>query len=249
MPRSGTTLLWSLLPFAYPIGNWKNPTRETQALAAMNPAQNTICKRPKDALELDRIFRRSRRYGVELSVLFCIRDPRSIVTSKHQNVPDDYFMGWKKSYFIPDADCIKPTQTDPGLSKFVQAWVLFSHKPKLLTIRYESLISNPEFIQQKVSNLIGLQPHRKFSDWDSSQTVSHDHGAALNGIRGFLARDELSTRDLEQIKSMSRFYGFRKAIRLLGYHPERAGEILSNSKRRPKWSDRIKAKVMKTLKL
>ena len=250
MPRSGTTLLWSLLPFAYPMENWQTQSRETSARSVMNPNQNTLSKRPKDALKLSKIHWLAKLKGVDLKILFCIRDPRSVVTSRHPGVHDDYFIGWRNSYFIPDDDGSRPTLTDPGLYRFVRSWIRFASKVNLMTIRYESLVSSPQQTQERISKLIGLSPKKKFGDWNERQGVFHDHSDALNGVRELSARTEVRPGDKSRIADMAKIKAFQKSIILLGYDPSRIGVIKgATPQSHPSCWDKVKATGSELLKL
>ena len=101
-----------------------------------------------------------------LFVLCMIRDPRDIISSKHKKDPDRYWTGltfWN-SY----------TRKLPKLKEH----------PRFLSIRYENFVTNPDKVQNIISEHIPfLKKQHSFSEYHNVAEVSDSSKEAMNGVR------------------------------------------------------------------
>ena len=144
-PRSGTSLFYNILSgtlvgYAF----YRNEVKYAQALLREG---NWATKRPLDILDLDNL-RNYNVHGKEVKVVVTIRDIRDIITSYHENLPHDYFIGYRNCYTI-DSD-LKGHLIGPGIRDIFAAYQKLSENRSLTFVRYEDLISNPTLIQRRL---------------------------------------------------------------------------------------------------
>lgn len=99
-----------------------------------------VTKRPLDVLRFDEIKEYANE--VDVKVLLCIRDPKSLLTSFHKSVPDDYFYHADKQYFVKKNG--SATLSNPGLIPVHNA-IMKMHNSDLDTeiVRYEDTLKRP----------------------------------------------------------------------------------------------------------
>jgi hypothetical protein len=176
MSRAGTTLLHSLL--LHSMAGFDFFPQEVAALTMTSHPRNLVTKRPLDCLELANIYRAMTT--VDLRIIFCVRDPRSVVCSHHANVSHDYFIGYRSQYFvIPEQGICEPT--NPGLQHIFAAWRLV--QGSVYTLRYEDLVSSPDETQENLFRFLGTSIERKFSDFDENSKIASEMLVAMNGQR------------------------------------------------------------------
>jgi hypothetical protein len=196
-PRSGTTLLQSMLEYGYPRARrfeW-----EISAARAITRKfrrhEMMITKRPPDLLFLHRLenYYRSRR--AQLRAIVMIRDPRDVLVSKHAAYDRPYFL-------------------DP------KAWAVFNARyhyhrndPEVLTVRYEDLVLRVGEVQRHIEAFLGRRAERAFEDFHK-QSHSEFVEKTLNGVRPLDAssigrwRDEKHrTRMVEVLRTLPGFAG------------------------------------------
>lgn len=168
-PRAGTTMLYNMLRTTLPDVEFYD---SEQSIVNITDSEhhNTCIKRPFDIFNLHNL---KDKHTVPIVL---VRDIRSILTSYHHSVPNTFFADWNKLFYVPEQG--SPYMKTPGLLSVYNEIV----KYKMLTIKYEDLITNPqqcqELIQQKIPNtFVG-----KFEDF-YLDTKSTELSKAMNGIR------------------------------------------------------------------
>lgn len=101
-----------------------------------------------------------------LYVVYMIRDPRDIITSRHRAAPDRY---WS------------------GLSIW-HAWVRFGRRlrrhPRVLTVRYEDFVTDPDRTQRQIAETMPfLRERASFSRYHLVARPSEDSVEALGEVR------------------------------------------------------------------
>src|SRR5262245_35536865 len=96
--RSGTTLFYNMLRTTVRNCHFLDSERRAASVIG-ETVENYITKRPLDIFDIENIHRNN-RYGKAIRYIVMIRDIRSVMTSRHQSVPNDYFIGFDHQYFV-----------------------------------------------------------------------------------------------------------------------------------------------------
>lgn len=180
--RSGTTLLLSILAahpdiFAIP--------HESVALVHWEPdvSREGETNKPLRPARLDRLYRhllvkrvpRSNRLWCEKTprnvrciknilayweaafFIHIIRDPRDVLTSRHRNDPEKYW--------------VSPDRWVRDVNKGLE----FRDHPRVYTIRYEDLVQNFEPTIRKLCAFIGVDCGTEILDWHAHTTVRRNN--------------------------------------------------------------------------
>jgi len=131
--RAGTTLLHEVMRQSMP--DWHFYDCEMPFDRAQH--DKVVTKRPLDVMKFSDLQEYAE--NVDLKILLCIRDPKSMLTSYHKSVPGDYFYHADKQYFVPKAG--RPSLTNPGLIPVHNA-IMRLHQSDLNTeiVRYEDTL-------------------------------------------------------------------------------------------------------------
>jgi hypothetical protein len=139
-------------------------TGKEDRIAALPSANGNIflTKSPKDIVIIDDIL----KYMKKMYVIYMLRDPRDIISSKH---PSDTNRYWSSLKF----------------------WKLFtpfgsqlSNHPRFITVRYEDLVSNPDHVQSIIKQKLPLLTAKEsFSNFHKKANPSPDYIDALRGLR------------------------------------------------------------------
>lgn len=160
-PRTGTTLMAEAIKTCYHIDYHTTHEDRLFSRAPGNP-DIFLTKNPKDII----IAGPSLRVDPDLYVVCMLRDPRDIICSKHKKDPDRYWASlryWKM--YSKEAERLK------------------GH-PKFILIRYESFVSNPDDVQNILSDRMPfLEKKAPFSDYHNVASVSDSSQKALSGVR------------------------------------------------------------------
>lgn len=183
--RSGSTMFYRML--ASTVRAFSFFDHEARALDHLAGAPDRlVTKRPLDVFDLPRIQETwsDTAPDTAIDVIFLIRDPRSLLVSRHARVPNHYFMDHDLQYFIPTSG--EPQLINPGLMPTHHAIQSFlSHgNPSFrkLVVRYEDLVRAPLSVQAVLGRSLGLTYHGHFSDFDR-YAVPAALLPALNGVR------------------------------------------------------------------
>lgn len=172
--RAGTTMFYNMLRNT--VSNFKFFDRECRALDLIDHPGNIVTKRPLDSQEIEQIKKTSKK---EVHFIFCIRDPRALITSYHKRVPDDYFMSYDRMYFIPEGS--PPTMTKPGVRPTYDAYVKV--RDQVTTVRYEDIVTDPNAVQTMLSDTFGFEFDEPISNYGENQDIPERLQIALNGVR------------------------------------------------------------------
>ena len=121
-----------------------------------------LTKSPQDVLVVENVL----RVMPNLFIIYMIRDPRDMVVSKHGNAPKYYYSGlrfWK-------------TYTPFGRR--------LSKHSRVITVRYEDLVTRPDQIQDELSaRLPFLRKRASFSRYHELANASEASVRALGSVR------------------------------------------------------------------
>lgn len=140
-----------------------------------------------------------------LYVIYLLRDPRSVIVSKHKQSPDQYYSSLK-------------------------VWREFeSYRRKLeghkrfMVVKYEDLVTTPDVVQKSiVSRFPFLGKRCLFSEFHHYAKPSERTSAALNGLRPVSADRLMEWKNhLPRIKAqLERFGDISSELVELGYEPD-----------------------------
>lgn len=153
--RSGTTMFYNMLRNS--VTGYGFFEKEVPASSVIGlDDQSYISKSPLDIFNLDNIMQ-ANRLSKQVILIILIRDIRSIITSYHKAVPDDYFIAYDLQY-SPDYNG-NLAYKNPGIiptSNAINKAINNSYF-KSIIIRYEDLITRPEEQEVKLKNQLGFQ--------------------------------------------------------------------------------------------
>jgi hypothetical protein len=139
--RAGTTLFYQIKRQEMDTKKWKFFDEERTFSKAGNN-NFVVTKRPLDVFKFEKIQKYSKKVDVE--ILLCIRDPRSMLTSFHKSVPDDYFIDADYQYLVTKSK--SPSKTNPGLIPIYYAIDRFLNSNlKTKLIKYEDVVLNKKY--------------------------------------------------------------------------------------------------------
>lgn len=160
-PRTGTTLMAEAMKTCFHIDCYTQHEDRLFSRAA-GVCDIFLTKSPKDIM----IVGPSLKTDTDLYVICMLRDPRDIICSKHKKDPDRYWASlryWKM--YSKEADQL-------------------NNHPRFILIRYESFVTNPDKVQNHLSNRISfLEKRAPFSQYHKKTTVSDSSQKALSGVR------------------------------------------------------------------
>ena len=160
-PRTGTTLMTEAMIACFVID--QHTAHEDRVYTTpRGPGEIYLTKRAKDILVLAPFL----DLDPDLYVIAMIRDPRDAIVSRHAISPDVYWAGLR--YW----------------NTYLSRWRRIRDHPRVLTIRYEDLVSAPDATQQVlIGRMPFLQPVAKFSEYHLVASPSAKAVRALNGVR------------------------------------------------------------------
>ena len=119
-------------------------------------------KQPSDVKRISRLL----DADTNLHSITMIRDPRSVITSQHKNLPGVYFCNFRIWN-----DCYQAAKELKG-------------HPHNLNVQYEDLVQDPDAVQDRIQQAFPfLKKLRDFSDYHKIAKPSSDANAALGGVR------------------------------------------------------------------
>ncbi|MGK7952225.1 MAG: sulfotransferase [Xenococcaceae cyanobacterium] len=160
-PRTGTTLMAEMMAACFEIDLY--PKHENSIYTRpTRPAKIFLTKRPRDILVVGPML----RLNPNLHVIYMLRDPRDMVSSKHRKDPDRYWASLR--YWN--------TYTIYGRK--------LQHHPRFITIRYEDLVTQADSVQAYLMQRITFLTKRaSFTRYHEIAKPDGDSLAALKGIR------------------------------------------------------------------
>lgn len=165
--RSGTTMFYNMLRTTVTNFRFLERERPARTVIATSPDDH-VTKRPLDIFDIDNIL----AANVLRKRVFCIiliRDIRSIVTSFHQSVPNDYFIGFDHQYFVGDGAA---SYTNPGILQIHGAIAHTWQRRDLakIILRYEDVLNDTDTIQAQLGKAIGFEYEGSFRDFHTHET-------------------------------------------------------------------------------
>jgi hypothetical protein len=131
--------------------------------------ENRVTKRPLDIFHIDSI-NNNNKYEKDLYLLICIRDIRSVITSFHNSVPDDYFIGYDHQYFVGSDGQI--SYTNPGIIAIHNAIANAPRSPyfkKNLLIKYEDILKATKDLQDLLAKEVGFEYKNDFENFHKTK--------------------------------------------------------------------------------
>ncbi|MEM6288237.1 MAG: sulfotransferase [Bacteroidota bacterium] len=185
-PRTGTTLLAEAMRVCFDVDAWEDHEAGIFHRAPVG-ARAYLTKHPGD------IFRVGPRLRVDpdFHVVYLLRDPRDIVTSRHRKAPDRYWASLRYwTTYTPEGDR------------------LASH-PRFTTVRYEDFASDPDAIQDRLAEALPfLRATTPFSRYHEAAVPSEDSVLALRGVRPIRPDSVGTWRDhLPRVKGQIEIHG------------------------------------------
>lgn len=159
--RSGTTLMAELIGNCFAIDGRVN---HEQALWEPVPLTSGVflTKKPPDTVRLKRAF----LLDPDLYVIAMIRDPRGVITSRHESRPGVYFSSFWR------------------WARYLRAIGELEDHPRYLVVRYEDLVTDPDAVQDRIAAAFSfLRPTGPFSRFPEGAEVHERARISLNGLR------------------------------------------------------------------
>ena len=196
-PRSGTTLMMELIAHCFDIQAYAK--HEMSILRSPQTSVDTfVSKKPHEFKIANRISKKNS----DIWVVLMIRDPRDIIVSKHDIDPDVYFTPL--------------TQLQKSYSTFIKD----THSKRLITVKYEELVKNPDAIQHQLEqNISFLSATCQFSDFQGNSSICQKSLQAMGGARKIETSSIGNWKDhLPRVKSQIDCHGsIDKMLMHLGY--------------------------------
>ena len=153
------------------------------------------------------------RLNPDLYVIYVLRDPRSVIVSRHKQSPDQYY-------------------SSLGVWREYESYrrKLEGHK-RFLVIKYEELVTAPDVVQERIRLLLPFLEERcSFSEFHRYARPSERTTRAMNGLRP-ISSDRLMEwkNHLPRVKAqLQRFGDISTELVALGYEPD------------AKWKDQLR---------
>ncbi len=194
-PRSGTSLLYIMI--AASIEGYRCEEFETLAVERLHRRGNYVTKFPLDILNVEAI-RSSNVLSKDVYFLVLVRDVRDLITSRHPQVPDRYFIGYESSLWPQDPEFSRWDYSAPGIGAIHRAIQSCASDPrmKLLKVRYETLVTDTSGIQGGIEQFLSLTFPAKFADY---YTRPDRHVYRYSGR--YQAKDASLARESAQVDS------------------------------------------------
>ncbi|WP_251979791.1 sulfotransferase [Salinibacter ruber] len=192
-----------------------------------------LTKKPSDILRVGPFL----LVNPDLHVIYMLRDPRDVITSKHGSDPNRYWAGlrfWK--LYTRYGDRLK-------------------YHPRFITIKYENLVNYPNRTQKKISNKIAsISISAKFSNYHKVADPSEGSKDAMRGVRPISPSSVGRWRDhLPRVKEQIDIHGdITKDLIKYGYEKDESwkkdlpNEIKSKSKSH--WPEKFSSEELAKLK-
>ena len=195
-PRAGTTLLKELVSGGFETSSLA--PHEVSVLVRPRRLRGVcVSKHPHEVATAARLL----RIDPGLRVIYCLRDPRDVVCSRHPNDPSRFSVGfgtWMRY------DAVARRIGHPGF----------------LTIRYEDLVADPDSVQLFLSSALPfLVRSRRFSETLSAIETSEASQRAMH-YAGLIHRRRVGAwkHNLPRIREqLERFPGMKHELVARGY--------------------------------
>lgn len=203
-PRSGTSLLYNMI--SANIDNFICEEFEIQASRRLHRSGNYVTKYPLDVLDLDEIYEKN-ILNKDIFVIIVTRDIRDVITSRHPNLPDQYFIGFKHSWWPQNKEFTEWKYDAPGIEAIYQA-IKKSRAMQdgnVIEVRYEDIVSDPDNVQSMLEKFLHVKFAGKFSEFHKMRKRH-----AYNYAGRYQAKDETLVRENKEV-DLSRLAKWRRA--------------------------------------
>lgn len=180
-PRSGTTMFYNMLRSSVEGFIALDNEIGSHAVIGQDP-RSIISKRPLDIFTIDETYK-ANTYNKTIDTIVLVRDIRSIITSVHKSVPDDYFIGYDFQYHVP-TEGGEAQRTNPGVIPTFQAignFVSSKLPGNKIVLRYEDVVINTAVLQEQVGNQLNLKFNRQFDEFHKAD-IPPALADPMNGI-------------------------------------------------------------------
>jgi hypothetical protein len=198
--RSGTSLMFDLLTTCFAVDS----SGKLEMSIYEEPPQECdvyVTKQPRDI----RIIKPILDADPNLFVVYLVRDPRDVIVSKVRSISENYFCNLGIWMECDDA-----------------AGELAGH-PRFLTVRYESLVQDPDAIQRQIIAAFPfLQKKHSFSEFERFSNATNETRVAMSGLRP-IQPDRLQAwrSDLPRIKAQMALHpGLTQRLIAHRYEPD-----------------------------
>lgn len=182
-PRSGSTMLYNMLRWS--VTGYSFTDRELSAVKALpGMPWPAITKYPSDC------FYREEIQAIDPAVRFVvtIRDPRSVLCSKHVSTGDIYKVSWDRTYFGGSASKpLRRVRRKPA-GHYNAHWGLLDWDaalealPDPVVVKYEDLVRDPEIVQGWLGEALGLDYRASFAGFHEAD-IPEKLAYQMNGVR------------------------------------------------------------------
>ena len=204
-PRSGTTLLLELMGSCFEVT--ERSQFEFSIFKSFSAIRGVVVsKQPTDIVHLPPLI----QFDPKLYVIHIIRDPRAVVASKHKAIK-----GYFSNYRI-----WKECET---------ASRRLSGHPRFLQIHYEDLATDPDRIQQRISQAFPfLKCRHRFSEFADYAKPGKTAIDALNGLRSVDAASICKWHQhLPRVKAqLLRFPVLQEDLEYYGYESDSRWQLM-----------------------
>jgi len=192
-PRSGTSLMLNMLSTV--IEKFKFEEFEVGAQDRLHRSGNFVTKYPLNILDLDEIESKN-KLNKKIFFIVIMRDIRDVLTSRHPNVPDEYFIGFQNSWWPQDSSFKKWNYNAPGINDIYRELkkIKSNKRENLILIRYEDLVNNTENVQIELKQFLGIDFTGNLSDF-----YKHKDKHVYNYTGRFEAKDSSLVRENDKI--------------------------------------------------
>ncbi len=204
--HSGTTLMMELMWNSFRFSG--RSENEQSLFKPIPPGEECfLTKKSSDTIRIEEVFLQD----PDLYVIAMIRDPRSVVTTQSESIAGKYSYGFRRWYDYSNA-----------ISRLIV-------HPQYVVVRYETLIRDPEVVQQQIhAKLPFLERTDNFASFPQNTKIPVAAVKSLGGVRPL----DPSTVDrwrqhLPRIKQqLQRFPNLSDELIRFGYEDDRSWESI-----------------------
>jgi len=205
-PRSGTSLLQELMVNCFYIDDYCS--HEQSIFRSLKLSGSLVCtKNPREVPYAKGIL----TINPDLYVLYVLRDPRNVITSKHGKSGDLYY----SALYV--------------WNEYEEFKEKLQNHPRFIIVKYEDIVNNPDLLQkQLMEKLHVLKFKHKFSEFHLHASPSGSTTDALNGLRPITNSGlDKWKQHLPRIEAQIKAYGnISKKLIDLGYEKNNKWEDL-----------------------
>lgn len=154
-PRGGTSLFYNLLS-ATIRDKYRFTKFEKYYIHHIHKLGNIATKAPLDIFHLSMLDKLN-IHSKSVYIFIIIRDIREVLTSRHPFLPGEYFIGYDHSWWPQDKDFKRWKYDAPGVIEISAEIKNSLEIDNVMCIRYEDLISNPDSVQNSITEKTGIQ--------------------------------------------------------------------------------------------